>query len=306
MAEKFIKAQCTKSGKYFGLKIEPVDGTMRCTDFFNVSPEDGKKLASNVNVPGLETAATLRPCFRCGRRLVAGCSCAKRGTPCDSLHDYRFPCIYCKDLHVFSEEEGSELDDASIIGKTIRLEQGQEVVISAAGSRALEHILIGVGWDKALTGANMDLDSSVVMRGKGIPDSLVYFFNLRGDADSVIHHGDNLVGGKRNGDDEDSENIDVFLRKVPHYYDQLYFVLNIFNARERGQTLGSVRNMYIRLYDVKAKRVMVEYRVERGMERMEGMIIGKAYRVGDVWKFKAIGKGIMIDSVLQIGEECKE
>lgn len=306
MAEKFIKAQCPKSGKYFGLRIESVDGAMRCTDFYSVSPEDGKKLASNIDVPRLETAATLRPCFRCGKRHVAGCSCAKRDTPCDTMRDYRFPCIYCKDLHVFSTEEGSELDDASIIGKTIRLEQGQEVVISAAGSRALEHIRIGVGWDEALIGANMDLDSSVVMRGRGIPDYLVYFGNLRDNADSIIHHGDNLVGGKREMDDEDSENIDVFLRRVPNCYDQLYFVLNIYEARARGQTLGSVRNMYIRLYDARTRRVMVEYRVEQGMERMEGMIIGKAYRIGGVWKFKAIGKCIRIENVHQIGRECKD
>lgn len=307
MAEKFIKAYCERSGRYFGLRIEEVGGKLRCTDFYNVNAEDAKALASTVDVPQLETAANLRPCFRCGARRVSHCTCASSVFACSSLRDYRFPCLYCKNLHVYSQSEGSELEDSSRIGSTIRLAQGQEVVISPAGSGALEHILVGVGWDIALQGDNMDVDSSVVMKGGRMVSDLIYFGNLEHPSGCIQHMGDNLYGGKGSGlDNGDSENIHVYLRQVPESCDQLYFVLNIFNADSKGQTLRDVRNMYIRLSDGKSGRVLVEYHVEKGMERKTGMIIGKAYRAGSNWKFKAIGKGLTIDSVHDFDSYCTD
>lgn len=57
MADKFIKAYCNRSKRYFGLRIEEVDGKLRCTDFYDMKAEDGKQLASTVDVPNLETAS---------------------------------------------------------------------------------------------------------------------------------------------------------------------------------------------------------------------------------------------------------
>ena len=307
MAAQFIKAMCTKTGRYFGLRIEEEGGIKRCTDFYDVSPEQAKALASTVDVPNLETAGSLRACFRCGSRKVGGCRCAKQAFACDGLHDYRFPCLYCSGLRIFSAAEGSELTDDSRVGQVIRLAQGQEVVISPAGAGALEHILVGVGWDEASGSRSMDVDSSVlVMNGRGSHE-LVYFGKLEHPSGAVVHKGDNLYGGVGRGlNNGDSENIHVYLRKVPSDRDRLYFVLNIFNAHEKHQTMRDVRNLYIRLTDYATGRVLVEYHVEQGMERMNGMIIGKAYRDGASWKFKAIGRGVDVASVHQFDRFCTE
>ena len=88
MAAQFIKAMCTKTGRYFGLRIEEEGGIKRCTDFYDERPEQAKALASTVDVPNLETAGSLRACFRCGSRKVGGCRCAKQAFACDGLHDY--------------------------------------------------------------------------------------------------------------------------------------------------------------------------------------------------------------------------
>ena len=64
--------------------------------------------------------------------------------------------------------------------------------------------------------------------------------------------------------------------------------------------------LYIRLTDYATGRVLVEYHVEQGMERMNGMVIGKAYREGASWKFKAIGRGVDVASVHQFDRFCTE
>lgn len=306
MADQFIKARCSRTGRYFGLCISDEGGTLRCTDFYDVSPEDGRSLASTVDVPRLESARNLRPCASCGTRHVASCACPPAAGVCED--GYRFQCLYCRELHICSTDEGSELEDSSRVGETIRLAQGQEVVISPAGSGALEHILVGVGWDTARAGADtMDVDSSVLLRGPDMQDELIFFGHLEHESGCVRHMGDNLVGGAGRGlDNGDSENIHVHLRKAPDGCQELWFVLNIYRARDKRQTLRDVRNMYIRLTDVGSGRVLAEYRVEQGMEDKTGIVIGKAYRAGASWRFRAIGKGVKIGSVLSFGDYCTD
>lgn len=308
MADKFIKATCRRSGRCYGLRITGGnDGVLRCTDFYDVSAEDARLIASNVDVPGLESAGNLRPCARCGGRHVAGCACAADERLCSSDAPYRFQCLYCNELHICSTTEGSELTDARRVGETIRLAQGQEVVISPAGSDALEHIRVGVGWDVARNGASMDVDSSVLMRFADSREELIFFNHLEHKSGCVRHMGDNLVGGAGKGlNNSDSENIHVHLRQVPDDCRELWFVLNIYRACEKEQTLGDVRNMYIRLTDEKTGNRLVEYHVEQGMKDKTGLVIGKVYRDGGSWKFRAIGRGVQIRSVLHFGEHCTD
>ena len=308
MADQFIKAHCSRSGRSFGLRIEDVDGEMRCTDFYDISAEDARVLASTVDVPDLQSAGNLRPCARCGGRRVAGCACPPAAGRCGSEGGYRFQCLYCRELHICTTDEGSEVTDERRVGETIRLAQGQEVVISPAGSGALEHILVGVGWDAARAGdSTMDVDSSVLMRGTGHYEELIFFGHLAHESGCVCHMGDNLVGGAGKGlNNGDSENIHVHLRQVPQGCNELWFVLNIYRAADKHQTLRDVRNMYIRLTDVKSGRKLVEYRMEQGQEDMNGIVIGKVFRVGANWKFRAIGKGVRVDSVKRFGPHCTD
>lgn len=306
MADQFIKAMCRRSGRCYGLCIaDEKDGVLRCTDFYDVDADEARLIASTVDVPGLQSAENLRACARCGSRHVAGCGCAADERLCSSGVPYRFQCLYCRELHIFSTAEGSELTDVSRVGETIRLAQGQEVVISPSGHAALEHIRVGVGWDVARNGASMDVDASVLMRFAGGRDELIFFNHLEHASGCVRHMGDNLVGGAGKGvDSSDSETIHVHLRQAPDDCRELWFVLNIYRACEKEQTLSDVRNMYIRLTDEKTGKRLVEYRVEQGMEDKTGLVIGKVCRDGASWKFRAIGKGVQIGSVRHFAEHC--
>ncbi|MDY5349593.1 MAG: TerD family protein [Candidatus Ventricola sp.] len=90
------------------------------------------------------------------------------------------------------------------------------------------------------------------------------------------------------------------------YCEEMYFLMNIYKAMDRRQKLKDVRNMYIRLSDYKTGRVLVEYRVDQGMEGKTGIVIGKAYRTGSNWKFKAIGKGVSIEHVREFEKNCND
>ena len=309
MSEAFVKAYCEKAKQYYGLKLEDTDGTMRVTDFYDIESATARTLASTADVPDLETAGNLRPCAGCHTRLVASCSCPKEKYSCQPGQGYHFQCLYCKDLHVFSREEGAEDFDAGHVGKRIRLAQGQEVEISAVGAAALEHILVGVGWDIAISGSSMDVDSSVVVKSTSTGASdLVYFGELRHSSGCVVHLGDNLVGGKLEKNEEavDSENINIYLKKVPEAYDQLYFILNIYACKERHQDFSQVRNLYIRLTNAKTSQLLVEYKVEKNMMHDTGLIIGKTYRKGDRWFFKAIGQSVRVGTVQELAGRCRD
>ncbi len=300
----FVKAYCSRSKKYYGLMIE----NSKVVDFYDIETNKAKSLGSTVDIPSVQSAPNLRPCFKCGSRSIAFCNCAREINECVPDAGYRFQCLYCSDLRLFSKDEGAEEVKEDMIGQTVKLAQGQEVVISAVGSKGLEQILVGVGWDVSLSSENMDVDSSVVIIDQAKKQSeLVYYGHLKSASGCVVHRGDNLYGGKGvNTVGNDSENIDVFLRMVPDSVDQLWFVLNIYNCDSRHQTLDDVRNMYIRLTDAKTKKVLVEYNMDKSMAGKTAIIIGKAYRVENSWRFKALGEGITVSNVQSIVAFCKD
>lgn len=311
MKDIFIKAYCQKANQFYGLKVEEVNGVPLVTDFYDIDSATAKSLSSTADVPGLESAPTLRPCSGtgCHSRRVAGCTCAEERGRCQHNQGYRFQCLYCKKLHIFLQAEGAEVFDASRVGSKVRLAQGQEVEISATGPSALEQILVGVGWDISTEGSCVDVDASVFVCSSSEDDcELVSFKHLVHSSGCVVHLGDNLVGGKNDKSEEaiDSENINVYLNRVPERCDQLFFVVNIFSCDDRGQDFSSVNNLYIRLSNAKTGQVLVEYTVDQNMQNKTGMVIGKAYRRNGHWIFKAIGHAVYVRTVEELRKYCHD
>ena len=215
---------------------------------------------------------------------------------------YQFMCVYCNELEIdysLPVYDGSHRRE----GETIVLSQGQEVKIRYANDRPLSRINVGVGWDPAIQGDNIDVDSSVVvLSDQGADKDLIYFGYKEHPSGCVIHHGDNLTGiDIANSDDE---KISVFLDKVPQNRTRLIFVLNIYKCIERHQTFGRIKNLYIRLYDPNTSAPLVEYKVNGNFNSDTGLIIGMAYRKDASWMFRAIGKGSRATDVNQLAVEC--
>lgn len=299
---KFVKAYCEKTGQYFALEVKKIGFSWKVVNVTHLTAEEAKLTATEVEQRSFETNTNLLPCLKCGSRKVGGCSCAKRTTNCVRGMKYNFACTYCDSLKI-DYSLPSAADVGARAGEKVVLSQGQEVKIRFSDDRPLTEIIVGVGWDPAFGSTNMDVDSSVIVIS---PDNysrdLVYFGAKEHPSGCVVHHGDNLTGeGTGQGDDE---NITVRLNKVPQNRDKLLFVLNIYECMTRRQTLGQVKNLYIRLYDPVSKKALIEYRVTGNMQNDTAIVIGMAFRKAGGWSFKAIGRSLRCKDLTELVNVC--
>ena len=99
--------------------------------------------------------------------------------------------------------------------------------------------------------------------------------------------GDNLTGAGA-GDDEQ---IVIQLQQVPAEYDRIVFVVNIYQAVQRNQHFGMIRNAFIHIMDARNNQELCRYNLSENYDGMTAMIFGEAYRHNGEWKFNAIGQG---------------
>ena len=179
----------------------------------------------------------------------------------------------------------------------ISLPKGQTVNLSKDNA-GLDRIVVGLGWDEVQQRRGLfapkpqaiDCDASAIMlRGGKLldKDDVVYFGNLRHRSGTVQHMGDNLTGAGE-GDDEQ---IIIDLSSVPAEYDRIVIVVNIYQAVQRGQHFGMIRNAFIRLVDARNNKEMCKYDLTEIYSGMTAMIFGEVYRHQGEWKFSAIGQG---------------
>ena len=84
------------------------------------------------------------------------------------------------------------------------------------------------------------LDASCILYGGNkVAIDTVYFGKLRSSDGSVLHTGDDLVGG--GGENEPNEVINVDLSSVPSQVDSIVFVVNSYS----GETFEGVRSLFV-------------------------------------------------------------
>ncbi|WP_297240084.1 TerD family protein [uncultured Flavonifractor sp.] len=186
---------------------------------------------------------------------------------------------------------------------SVSLQKGQKVSLTKEGQEGLNQVIVGLGWDEAqankggllggLFGSKpqaIDCDASALMlRGGRLLDGkdIIYFGNLQHPTGAVRHMGDNLTGAGA-GDDEQ---IVIQLQQVPAEYDRIVFVVNIYQAVQRNQHFGMIRNAFIRIVDARNNQELCRYNLSENYDGMTAMIFGEAYRHNGEWKFNAIGQG---------------
>jgi tellurium resistance protein TerD len=156
----------------------------------------------------------------------------------------------------------------------------------------LTAVLVGLGWDaRTTTGADFDLDASALLlnsSGKVVSDQhFVFFNNLKSPDGSVEHTGDNLTG-EGEGDDEV---IKVNLAAVPAEVEKIVFPVSIYDAENRQQSFGQVRNAYIRVVNQTGGAEIARYDLSEDASTETAMIFGELYRYRGEWKFRAVGQG---------------
>ena len=156
----------------------------------------------------------------------------------------------------------------------------------------LSAVVVGLGWDERTTGGQaFDLDASALMltpAGRVLSDQhFVFFNNLTSPDGSVEHTGDNLTG-EGEGDDEQ---IKVDLSRVPAEVDRIVFPVSIYEADNRRQNFGQVRNAFIRVVNQADNSELARYDLSEDASTETAMVFGELYRGTDEWKFRAVGQG---------------
>ncbi|MFE7650295.1 TerD family protein [Streptomyces phaeoluteigriseus] len=164
----------------------------------------------------------------------------------------------------------------------VSLQKNQTVSLVKGGSPLLSQVKMGLGWEPAYRGKDIDLDASVIAYGpqRNHIDSC-YFGKLSIVNGAIKHSGDNLTG-EGGGDDEV---ITVDLGRLPQEVTGLVFTVNSFS----GQKFTEVAKAYCRLLDAATGEELVRFDLTSA-EPQTGVMMAKLIRqfTGE-WDMTAMG-----------------
>ena len=170
----------------------------------------------------------------------------------------------------------------------INLQKGQREHLNAP------RFTVGLGWDTnhSNSGADFDLDASVFILGenKKLPadDFFIFYNNLKSKDGAVEHTGDNLTG---DGDGDD-EQVKIDLSKIDTKVSEISVVVTIYDAENRRQNFGQVRNSFVRIFNTETNEEMLKYELDEDFSIETAIEFGRIYKRNDEWKFEAVGVGM--------------
>ncbi|MGW8355736.1 TerD family protein [Streptomyces wedmorensis] len=165
----------------------------------------------------------------------------------------------------------------------VSLQKNQTVSLVKGGRPLLSQVKMGLGWEPAYRGKDIDLDASVIAYGpqRNHLDSC-YFGKLSILNGSVKHSGDNLTG-EGAGDDEV---IVVDLGRLPADATGLVFTVNSFS----GQKFTEVAKAYCRLIDAATGEELVRFDLTTA-EPQTGVMMAKLIKqFSGEWEMTAMGE----------------
>jgi tellurium resistance protein TerD len=78
---------------------------------------------------------------------------------------------------------------------------------------------------------------------------------------------------------------------VPQDVDKIVFPVSIYEADQRSQSFGQVRNAFIRVVNQVNGEELARYDLSEDASTETAMVFGELYRNGAEWKFRAVGQG---------------
>ncbi|MDX3577853.1 MULTISPECIES: TerD family protein [unclassified Streptomyces] len=172
----------------------------------------------------------------------------------------------------------------------VSLQKNQTVSLVKGGRPLLTQVKMGLGWEPAFRGKDIDLDASVIAYGpqRNHIDSC-YFGKLSILNGAIKHSGDNLTG-EGGGDDEV---IVVDLGRLPQEVSGLMFTVNSFS----GQKFTEVAKAYCRLLDASSGEELARFDLT-GAEAQTGVLMTKLIRqYSGEWEMTAIGSFVKARTV---------
>lgn len=198
---------------------------------------------------------------------------------------------------------------------SINLSKGQKINLSKE-SNGLSQIMVGLGWDevpqnKGLFGLfsskpqDIDCDAFAILLGydgklvnnaSKLEECCVFFGNLSHWSGSIAHQGDNLTGAG----DGDDEQIFVDLQRVPQDIGVIVFAVNIYDAFNRNQHFGMLKNAFIRVVDYKKQIELCKFDLNENYNNMTALIAGALIRGENGWEFMTDGAAARVETIVDV------
>lgn len=162
-------------------------------------------------------------------------------------------------------------------------------------SKSMDYARIGLGWDEnpRHSGYAYDLDVEVFCTGDSglckYDNDLVFYNNLHGRNDGVIHTGDNRTGSG----DGDDEAVLINFKNVPEDITSIFVTITIFEAEKRKQCFADVNNSYVRVVKLNSMDdengdEEIKYELQREFGAETGVIAARIYRDNGGWSFEGL------------------
>ena len=157
----------------------------------------------------------------------------------------------------------------------------------------LKNLRIGLGWDADLAGGGtLDLDVTIFVTDenkRALSDMHMIYFNpahKKSPCGAIEYHGDNKTGAGE-GDDEQ---ILIDTTKLAADVTKVVATVAIFEAAERGQNFGQIRNAYIRVFDTVSGVEIARFDLSEDCSTATTAVFGEIYKHNNEWKFRAVSQ----------------
>lgn len=190
---------------------------------------------------------------------------------------------------IFDESYGKEVE---IEISDNRVVKGDDVNLKEKDP-TLSKVIVALGWQSnQFDTEELDLDVSCFLLNKEdktrVDEDFIFYNNTEALDGGIKHNMDSLTGAG----DGDDETISIDLNAIPYEVKRLMFTLSIYKGEERGQTMGKVKNSYIRLLNADNKEEILRYELNEDVKGQDGagMYVAAINREGPKWHFKAVGE----------------
>ena len=195
----------------------------------------------------------------------------------------------------------------------INLQKGQKINLSKESRGGLNKVMVGLGWDEvpqkrgffAPKPQDIDCDAFAILLGydgkllnhaNDLKQCTVFFDNLVWPGGAIRHMGDNLTGAG----DGDDEQIFVDLQNVPYEIGTIVFAVNIYEALNRNQHFGMIRNAFIRVVDYERNIELCRFNLNENYNNKTALIAGALMRTDNDWEFLAAGNAARVESLVDV------
>jgi stress response protein SCP2 len=165
----------------------------------------------------------------------------------------------------------------------VSLRKNERVSLVKTGAPPLTKVRMGLGWDPAKAGKDVDLDASALafdQANKKI--EIVWFTHLSEFQGALVHTGDNLTG-EGEGDDEQ---ILIDLAALPSRVHSLVFTINSF----RGHKFTEISAAFCRLVDVGTGAELVRFDLSESEPRTGVIMAVISREPAGSWEMRAVGE----------------